>query len=117
MTSTYRGDLALAQEEGKKCEKLKKEIRKLISECQRCDADKECFLDDNLNIGCPFGCYFIRSQAYDDSENLALIRVEIEKYNSKCDKCIYDCDIRPKKQEIGCRQGKCIDLRYYSKKQ
>ena len=101
-----------AQNIEKKCEKLKKEIRELIKECQTCQTDEECFLDEKSLIWCPFGCYFIRSHAYDDGEYLALTEKKIEKYNKECPVCKYDCPPKPKNYEIGCREGKCVDLRF-----
>ncbi|MDD3296243.1 MAG: hypothetical protein PHU64_02665 [Candidatus Omnitrophica bacterium] len=114
--SVFFNNCLFAQQKNTECKKLKKEIKSLISECQSCETDGECFVDESLIIGCPFGCDFIRSHKFDNSKYLTSIKIEIEKYSDVCEKCLWDCDVTPKKQEVGCRQGKCVDLRYYSGK-
>jgi hypothetical protein len=106
----------MAKGDEKRCEELKKEIKNMMAECQSCKTDEECFLDEKLSGSCPFGCHYLRSHIYDDSESIALIKKKIEQYNNECGGCLYDCALPPKDHEVGCKKGRCVDLRYYSEK-
>lgn len=107
----------IAQTNDEKCENLKKEIQILVDDCKTCKTDEECFVDEGVFLGCPFGCYFIRSHVCDDGEYLALIEEKNEQQDvNGCPICVYSCPVPPEKHEIGCRQGKCVDLRFYSEK-
>ena len=99
------------------CKEMIEEIKKLINVCQECKNDNECFVDGEIILGCPFGCYFIRNNEHNNGEYLALIEEKIEKYRStSCPGCSYHCFSLPDKHEIGCRKGKCVDLRFYARK-
>lgn len=106
-----------AQDSDKKCDELKKEIQNLVNECKTCKTDEECFLDEKGIYICPIGCHFIRSHAYDGSEYQSLLETKIEKYRPECPQCASKCPSVPEQDEIGCRKGKCVDLRFYSEEE
>ncbi len=98
------------------CEDMAKEIKGFMENCQSCRADDECFVDKELSGYCPFGCWYIRSHSYDNSEKIKSIQRKMEAYIDNCGQCKYDCAMYPAQNEIGCKKGKCVDLRYFSEK-
>jgi len=96
-----------------KCKELKNEINALMEKCKYCEADTECYEDKKITLGCPFGCYYIRSHRYDGSEEIVLIERKIKEYHKICPECTYMCMAPPKQEQIGCRDNLCFDLEYY----
>ncbi len=105
-----------AQLNDKKCDELKSDIYNLMNGCKSCISSNECFIDEKFSALCPFGCYYIRSRACDNSDKLNLIYKNLEEYAEECSSCIYECMQPPAQDEVGCRNGKCVDLRYYEEK-
>lgn len=100
--------------ESNDCQKLEKEIKDLFKECQACKTDQDCYLETEWYRGCPFGCNNILSLSkIQDSDNEDAIKRKLKNYREKCEICIYKCGTAPKENEIGCRNNKCVDLRYY----
>ena len=90
----------------KECDKIRKETRELIDEINYCQTDQDCVV--STEFWCPFGCYMLHNNKAD----LNNIRGNISYYNENCPMCMYDCDARPKQNEIKCKNGKCTDTRY-----
>lgn len=94
------------------CKQLEKEIKGLFKECQSCNADNDCYLETEWYRGCPFGCNNILSSAK-INDNEKIIKRKLKEYREKCPMCKYKCGTAPEANKIGCRNNKCVDLRYY----
>jgi len=103
----------VAHEEGVTCEQEKEQILALIDLIEICQHDDECMLDRELPMTCPIGCYFLRNRSYDGSEDVSLLKVKLERFEAQCFSCVFDCPPPPEPDEIGCRENRCIDLRFY----
>ena len=93
------------------CQALEDEIKGMIRECQVCRTDGACFADTKTRMGCPFGCYFLRSYACNNGAKLILIENKIKEYEEKCPLCEYKCMMPPNQNDIGCIDEYCTDLR------
>lgn len=95
-----------------KCEQLKSDIKTLIEKVQYCEQDSDCFNDTSFNLGCPFGCSFVRNKRFNDSQDLLSLTKKIEYYGSTCPMCLYKCPWSSSQPIIICENNKCIDARF-----
>ena len=87
------------------CEALEGEIGRLIDQMNSCNIDSDCIITE---FGCPFGCYTLLHKDADEPR----LQRKVANYKSTCSRCMYDCDVFPKQEEIKCVSNKCIDIRY-----
>jgi len=88
------------------CESKEKKVFTLLEKANYCKVDTDC--EVNTEFLCPFGCYSLVNKNVD----LNQIRELISDYENHCLECKYKCGIVPKKEEIRCIDGKCMELRY-----
>ncbi|GEM_PF-4866372 len=89
------------------CNRLKKQINKLISQANFCTVDSDCILADSSN--CLFSCYSLINKSSDTSK----IKKEIKKYSVKlCAVCNIACIAPPQQENIKCKINKCTDNRF-----
>ena len=103
----------VVQEQDVTCEQEKEQIQALIDSIGICQQDGECMLDRELPMTCPIGCYLLRNRSYDGSDNLSLLKDKLEHFDAQCSMCDFDCVAPPAPDEIGCRENRCVDLRFY----
>jgi len=95
-----------------KCETIENEIRQIYDQYKTCETDQDCFLETAWGPGCPFGCSNILShKKVTSGKKPHLIEEKTKEYIEQCGTCKYGCRAFPKKNEIGCRNNKCVDLR------
>jgi hypothetical protein len=88
------------------CDALEFQINEELDGVNYCIRSSDCAVE--MRYGCPFGCY----QFYNKGESLALVDELVESYESRqCSLCVYSCLQAPQEDEIGCVDGKCVDLR------
>lgn len=91
------------------CKNLENEVKSLLNKANSCQKDGDCVLQNQIDLWCPFGCYNLVNRRAD----LSSVRAKFEEYTGKgCPRCVYDCDVSPKTEDIKCVQNKCVDRRF-----
>lgn len=92
------------------CTKLGEQVDALIIQANYCNVGSDCTVSYEYP-GCPFACYMIANK----NANLSVIMEGARKYQKNCPKCMLSCMIPPRPEEVKCKAGKCIDIRFEPK--
>jgi hypothetical protein len=83
------------------CGELDARGNAFLDEANYCEDDSDCSI--STEFGCPFGCFNLVNKNAD----LTGIRMNANAYDDNCSKCIYECTLLPKLEDIRCEQNKC----------
>lgn len=93
------------------CKELRYGMLDLKEKVNYCRRDEDCIAQD-LELGCPFGCYVImnknESPAGDGAAALTKAAVD---YHRSCPLCAQECLATPEPKDLKCREGRCADFR------
>ena len=108
-------DITLADD----CIMLERQIRWLFSQSGACTVDRDCTV--STEFWCPFGAWQLLNRNVD----LTVVRAGIEKYNESCLNAVtrsvcevsgsYDRLATPRQSDLVCRNGGCVDIRFFLK--
>lgn len=87
------------------CESFPKQVEHALDEANYCNKDSDC---KSISLGCPFGC----DNLININEDFDAVQKAVKKYAENCNTCVYRCAAPPTKEEIICKNNKCIDARY-----
>lgn len=90
------------------CDKLEEQIKVLLGQANHCQRDSDCELVDVSLRCCAYGCYNLVNK----NEDPSVIEEGAEMDKENCGRCHCNCLASPKAEEIKCRNGKCVDIRY-----
>lgn len=90
------------------CKALEFKTNELLKDLKSCSKDSDCFLDNSINLGCPFGCFLVRSRMYDDGLNLTLLKKMLDQYKQQCVLCKYSCFFPMSKDNVRCVDRQCV---------
>ena len=90
------------------CEFSRRQIQSSIDDMNCCEVPSDCKTYDLYT--CPFGCSILINKDADPSKE----DKRIDRYTSRCEKCVYDCPPPPNPEEMDCIENKCVDTRVFS---